>query len=177
MEKKSRIFVGILIVTKLKLSADSPEELVAILQRRGKIDTENENGFKWQSFAGLCEMTSYGKAEPGETPEQALEREMAEELGEKAKQKVLASNPKKLYEKTEDDGDKIFVWTTFLSSDILKDFKLDISTGGMEIIKRSDLDNLIYKDFGGPKFSVTDLNNITITSLPKKYLEKAFEIN
>ena len=114
-------------MTKIKLSENSPEELVALLQRRGKINTDNKYGFKWQSFPGLCEITSYGKSEPGETPEIALKREMTEELGENATKIIFGLNPVKIYERTEDDGDKVYVWTVLCDKEILKEIKLDTS--------------------------------------------------
>ena len=163
-------------MTKIKLSADGPEELVALLQRRGKINTENGDGFKWQSFAGLCEVTSYGKAEIGETPDQALKREMTEELGPKAAEIILASDPKKLYEKTEPDNDQIHIWTAFCDKDILKDIRLDISTGGVEIVLEKDLPALKYASFADKGLAEKHLDNLVVFETPIEAIQKAFEL-
>ena len=176
MENKTKIFVGILVMTKLKLSEDSEEETVAILQRRGKINTDNDYGFKWQSFNGLCEITSYGKAEQDETPEEALKREIIEELGEKALETIFESKPVKIYERTEKDGDNVFVWAALCNKNILKEIKLDISTGGMEIIKKQDLEKISFANFEQKGLQVKNLDEIKIFEVPIDVLGKAFEI-
>lgn len=163
-------------MTKIKLEENSPEELVALFQRRGKFNTENPEGFKWQSFDGLCEITSYGKAEKNESPEKALKREMKEELGKKAAKMILKSKPVKLYETMENDGDKVFVWASLLPKEILKEIKLDISTGGIEIIRKSDLKNIKEEKFSPEKCSVKNSENITLFEIPVSAIEKAFEI-
>ena len=161
-------------MTKIKTKENSPEELVALLQRRGKINTENTEGFKWQSFTGLCEITSYGKAEENETPEEALKREMNEELGSKATETIFNSTIIKLYEKTEDDGDKIFIWTVLCNKNILKEIKLDISTGGIEILKKSDLNKAKFSTFKEKGLTIKDSDEIDIFEAPKETIEKAF---
>lgn len=170
----SKTFVGILVMTKLKLEENSPEELVALLQRRGKINTENDNGFKWQSFAGLCEVTSYGKADTGETPEEALKREMTEELGPKATEIILNNQIQKLYEKIEGDGDTVFVWTALCDKNILKEIKLDISTGGIEILTEKDLPSLKFASFADKGISENNLNSLVIFETPIEAIKKAF---
>ena len=176
MENITKIFVGILLMTKLKLSENSEEETVAILQRRGKINTDNNYGFKWQSFNGLCEITSYGKAEQNENPEEAVKRELDEELGEKASKTIFESNPIKIYEKTEKDGDNVFVWATLCDKNILKEIRLDISTGGMEIIKKNDLEKISFADFYQKGLEVKNLDEIKLFEVPLAVLERAFEI-
>lgn len=176
MENNTKTFVGILIMTKIKLTENSKEEIVAVLQRRGKINTDNEHGFKWQSFPGLCEITSYGKAEKNETPDGALEREIKEELGEKAFKTILNSKPIKIYEKLEDDGDNVFVWTVLCDKNILKEIKLDISTGGVEIIKEENLNNISFANFKQKGLQVKNLDEIKLFEVPIEVLEKAFEM-
>lgn len=163
-------------MTKLKLSESSEEELVAILQRRGKINTENDYGFKWQSFSGLCEITSYGKAEAGELPEQALQREMKEELGERAAEKILKSNPIIIYKKVENDGDNIYAWATLCDKNILKEIKLDISTGGIDIITKNDLEKINSANFTQKGLEIKNLEDITLFEVPVSIINKAFEI-
>jgi hypothetical protein len=176
MENKIKTFVGILVMTKLKLSENSEEKIVAILQRRGKINTDNNDGFKWQSFPGLCEITSYGKAEPGESQEEALKREITEELGSEASKTIFRSNPIKIYEKIEIDGDNVFVWATLCDKNILKEIKLDISTGGMEIIKKDDLEKITSANFEQKGLQVKSLDEIKLFEVPIEVLERAFEI-
>ncbi len=175
MENNTKTFVGILIMTKIKPTEDSKEEIVAILQRRGKINTDNDYGFKWQSFSGLCEITSYGKAEKNETPEKALKREIKEELGEKAFKTIFDSKPIKIYEKIEDDGDNILVWATLCDKNILKEIKLDISTGGIEIIREKDLNCIGFTDFKQKGLQVKNTDEIKIFEIPVGILRKAFQ--
>jgi hypothetical protein len=176
MENKTKTFVGILVMTKIKLEENSTEELVALFQRRGKVDTENNYGFKWQSFSGLCEITSYGKAESDESQEEALKREVAEELGSEASKTIFRSNPIKIYEKIEKDGDNVFVWATLCDKNILKEIKLDISTGGMEIIKKDDLEKITSANFEQKGLQVKNLDEIKLFEVPIEVLERAFEI-
>jgi len=176
MENKPKTFVGILIMTKIKLSENSPEELVALLQRRGKINDEHESGFNWQSFPGLCEITAYGKAEENEDVEIALEREIAEELGEKTLEMIKQVGKEKIFEHTNDKGEKYFIFASLLPIDIFKTIQLDISTGGIEIVKKSDLENIESHYFGKEKITIKDLDNITLWELPVSVLQKAFEI-
>lgn len=163
-------------MTKLKLSETEPEEVVALLQRRGKINTDNEYGFKNQSLIGLCEVTSYGKAEPGETAEQALKREMIEELGHKATETIFNNKPVELYINTEYDGDQMYVWACLADRKILKEIKLDISTGGIEILRKSDLDKARFTVFKDKGLAEKNLDNVVIYEVPKAAFEKAFSL-
>jgi hypothetical protein len=174
--KKPKIFVGILVMTKVKLYKDLPEELVALFQRRGKINTENDDGFKWQSYPGLCEVTSYGKAEIGEDAEEAVKREVSEELGGVACKEIFKSKLIKIYENTEADGDKQIIWTTILPKEVLKNIKLDISTGGIEIIRKSDLQNIKEVKFSSKKSNIKSSDDITLFETPVSAVKKAFEI-
>ena len=170
----SKIFAGILVMTKLQVKDGESEELVALLQRRGKINTDNGYGFKNQSFAGLCEATSYGKAEGNETPEQALEREMTEELGVEAVKTIFAAKPVILYKNTEKDGDKVYIWTCLADKNILKEIKLDISSAGIEILRKSDLPRVRFATFDQKGLTVKNADDIDIFEVPKEALEKAF---
>ncbi len=176
MNKTRKTFVGMIVMTKLKLSENSKEELVILLQRRGKINTDNNYGFKWQSFSGLCEITSYGKAEDNEAPKKALERELREELGDKAAKTILKSKPIEIYKKTEKDGYHVFVWVALCDKDILKEIKLDISTGGIEIIRKNDLDKINFINFGPKDVQVKNLDEVKLFEVPMEVLVKAFEI-
>ncbi len=176
MKETSKTFVGMLLMTKIKFSENIEEELVAILQRRGKINTDNDYGFKRQSFAGLCEITSYGKAKSGESPEKALERETTEELGKEASRTIFKSKPIKLYERTEKDGDNVYVSAVLCDKNILKEIKLDISTGGIELIRKENLKNTMFANFEQKGVKINDLNNITLFEVPVSVLERAFEI-
>ncbi len=170
----NKTFVGLLVLTKIPDGGS--EKLVALLQRRGKINTDSPDGFKWQSYSGLCEVTTFGRAEAGETIEQALEREMTEELGPVAAKTILSSGMVKLVEKREEDFDVIHVWTAFCDRKIFKEIKLDISTAGIEIIKKEDVDKIDHVYISNEKQTVSDLNKIVAFEIPKDILKKAFEL-
>ena len=169
-----KTFVGIIILTKLTLN--NQEELVAILQRRGKFNTEDPSGFKLQSFAGLCEATAYGQAHLGEEPLMALKREMTEELGPVATDTIFATSPTPLFTQTEPDQDQIYLWSAFCDKSILEQIKLEVSTGGLEIVREADLPHLEYVTFGPTKVTCTDLNQIIAFELPTEALAKAFAL-
>lgn len=176
MENKSKTFVGILIMTKVKLSKDYPEELVALLQRRGKINDEGPDCFNWQSYSGLCEITSYGKADENEEAEKALMRETTEELGEKVSEMILQYGKKQLLDEVNERGERYYISTSLLPKEVLKEIQLDISTGGIEVVRKSDLEKMESHYFGKEKIAIKDLDNITLWELPVSVLQKAFEI-
>ena len=176
MIRTPKSFVGILIMTKVKLSKDSPEELVALLQRRGKINNEGEYSFGWQSYPGVCEITSYGKTEADENIDEALMRETQEELGEKIVKMILEYGKEKIFDKVNEKGERYYIFASLLPKEVFKEIKLDVSTGGIEIVRKTDLKNIKEIYFGKEKIFITDLNNITLWELPISVLEKAFQI-
>jgi len=97
---KPKTFVGILIMTNVYTHEKTSEkELVAILQRRGKVSDEDNTSFKWERYSGFCEVTSYGKMEANETIEETLMREVSEELGSKVAKMIKKYDKKILFEK------------------------------------------------------------------------------
>lgn len=171
-----KTFVGILIMTKIKISHDSPEELVALLQRRGKVNNDGDYCFKWQSYPGVCEITSYGKAEKDEDAEKALMREIKEELGENVAEMISKCGKQKIYDEVNPKGERYYIFTSLLPKEIFKNMKLDISTGGIEVVRKSDLKDIRECYFSNEKIFITDLKNITLWELPTAILEKAFKI-
>lgn len=163
-------------MTKLRVKEDEAENVVALLQRRGKINTDSLYGYKKQSFAGLCEITCYGKAEGKETPEQALKREMTEELGQEATDFISKCSPIKIYERTESDNDHVHIWAVYCGREILKKIKLDISTGGIELITKDQIVNLKYEIFSPINKESSNLGEIIVFETPRLVLEKTFEI-
>jgi len=72
--------VAILLMTRHPVT----QNLVAVLSRRGGFNPEtvtNPEKYGCESFPGLCQLTAAGRIENRETPEQALLREIDEELG------------------------------------------------------------------------------------------------
>ncbi len=65
--------VGLLVFTELPNLG-----LCAVLQRRGEFNTEKTAPESWP---GGCQVTAHGKLEEGENFEDAIRREIAEELG------------------------------------------------------------------------------------------------
>lgn len=170
----NKTFVGLLVLTKIP--DNGQEKTVAILQRRGKYNADNGDGFKHQSYAGLCEITCYGQVKKGESIAEALERELTEEIGAQATKTLLKHDLKKIHERTEDDGDKVHIWSTLANSQIFKEIKLDISSAGIEIITKEDLPKINFVFFSGNKETVNDLNQISIFETPKEVIEKAFKL-
>ena len=163
-------------MTKLKFSDNTLEELVALFQRRWKFNTENDYGYGYQTYSGLCQVTSNGKVEDGETEEKALQREIFEELGEKVCKKVSNSKLIKIHENIETNGNKHIVWATILHKDVLKDMQLNVSIGGIEIIKKSDLPSIREKKFSSQKTCVKNTDEIVLFETPVSAVKKAFEI-
>jgi hypothetical protein len=174
-EIKKRHFVGVIVVTKLPPADNAPEELAIILQKRGKIEAEDASGFKWQSYAGCCEITSFGMSQGNESVEDTLKREMTEELGQEATEIILGSKPVKIYESEEQDGDRNIAYCTFQDKKILNKFKLEVCSGGLEIVFQKDLPKIIESQYGDNR-TTTDLNEIILFPIPKSVLAKAFEL-
>ena len=135
--------VSLLVMTFLKLKPDGPEELVAVLQRRGAFNHETLGPESWP---GACQLTVHGKVEPGELNTDALWRETKEELGEG-------------FAKTEDDwedviedvkmigevnkpGKTIKHCAILIPPAWLKDIRLNASTDELRLVSQADLANI-----------------------------------
>jgi len=174
---KPKTFVGILIMTNVYTHEKTSEkELVAILQRRGKVSDEDNTSFKWERYSGFCEVTSYGKMEANETIEETLMREVSEELGSKVAKMIKKYDKKILFEKVNNKGEKYCVFCTLLPSEVFGAMQLDVSTGGIEIIRKSDIKKIKETYFGKSKKSISDLKDITLWELPVSVLKKSFEM-
>jgi hypothetical protein len=176
LEKKS--FVGLLIMSKIKISEEKPAELVAILQRRGKINDESENGFKFQSFPGLCQITVYGKVKPNESAVDATIRETEEETGKEMAEIVRQNSPKiVLLDKTDENNEQKTIYGLFLEQNFLQKVKLNVASAGLEIIGKEKLKNIRTVFYNKEnRVKITDTENLTLLDTKKEVIEKAFEI-
>ena len=101
---------------------------------------------------------------------------MIEELGLEATERIFKNKPTKLYENIETNGDQIHIWACLVDKKILKEIKLDISSGGIEILRKIDLNKIKFATFKDTGLQIKDLENITIFETPQKTIEKAFTL-
>lgn len=171
MAEKKRS-VGLVVLTEIPNIG-----VVALLRRRGKVNPEKED-FR-ESYPGGCQVTCHGRAEEGESFENALFREMREEVGfhlvdfpVRHQLVVLVDNPGEkedviTYGAMIPWGDMIYA----LRSRI----RLESSSGGLEFLLQSEVDNIQnLRDFD-KRAGVTDLNVIAMFEDEIEAVRLAFE--
>lgn len=133
MSEKKRA-VGIIIVT---------DNNVAILQIRGSFNTEKMGPESWP---GGCQVTAHGGCNPGESDEEALFREINEELGPEVATalKGLMVDPfMKLIAQKEDDKKIVKTFALRVPTiDFLKRVRLHPSSGGLRLVTSLDLSKI-----------------------------------
>ena len=163
--------VGFLLMTDLpKLGR------VAVLQRRGKFSHERMD---WANYPGGCQLTVMGKVDDGEDVDQALWREIAEELGSDCIKhlKDYCNNYEDLMTIIDNSDATIYCLYldeghfTFLIQDV---FRLEPCTGGLEFITKDQVKDIVnLKDY---PHGVTNLETIAMFPDEKEALELAFDI-
>jgi hypothetical protein len=89
---------------------------------------------------------------------------------------ILQCGKEQLLDEVNEKGERYYIFTSLLPKEVLKEIQLDISTGGIEIVRKSDLEKMESCYFGKEKITIKDLDNITLWELPVSVLQKAFEI-
>lgn len=144
----SKTYVGLMILTQ-----DEGNEPVVILQRRGAFDYEKNMP---ESFAGVCQVTAHGQADGDESPEEALLREVEEELGKTAAATVRREFSRiKEVGRTEIDDKVRITYTLTLPTSFVQEIHLHKSSSGLVLIKKSELCNVQgalpeYREHGVP---------------------------
>lgn len=179
MEKIIEGSISLLIMTRFKLTPDGPEELAAVLQRRGEF---NHKTMGPKSWPGAYQLTVHGKVEPNETVLDALYRETQEELGENYIGSLLAWTETMFsmvqIGKVEKPGKLIVHYAVEILPDRLKLIRLNASTGGLRLVTESDLKDLQP----APNFNCNKTEGVfarrTIAMFPDEIpsLKRAFEI-
>lgn len=136
--------VSLLIMTRLKIRPDEPEELVAVLQKRGEFNHEILGPESWSH---ACQLTVHGKTEPDESDLSALWRETKEELGEAFAPTryawECATEYLTLIGQINIPGKKIIKhYAIEILPERLKIFRLNASTGGLRLLRQSDLEKI-----------------------------------
>lgn len=150
-------FASLLIMTRLKITPDRPEELVAVLQRRGEFNHETLGPESWPN---ACQLTVHGKVGPNETPEVALYRKTIEELGGEfitvAGNVCRPDGMVKIGQVEKSDKAIVHYAAIMVSSNSLKYIRLNASTGGLRLLRQGQVDTInnlfleYHKDKGVP---------------------------
>ncbi len=148
--------VGLVLMVKMP-QEDGSEVLMAVLQRRGRFNTEK---MKPESYPGCCQVTCHGGLEEGESFDDALIREVEEELGTDLA-KCLRCLPDKV-------GIEILIHQTTTEKEIItyggmlpikwiSSIRLGPDSGGLDLISESEARGATveikpeYKADGPPK--------------------------
>lgn len=126
--------VGLIVVTLIENGAGG-EEKAAVLQRRGTYNFEKR---KPESYPGGCQLTVTGKIERSESPSQALEREIGEELGREFRQNFFERDVTSKLLFFGETGERA-VWGTFLCVSTLRQVTLHPSSGGFVLVSERGL--------------------------------------
>ncbi len=143
MQKIIEKSVSLLIMTRLKIKPDGPEELVAVLQRRGEFNHETMGPESWP---GVDQLTVHGKIKNSESDKGALCRETREELGGdfvsgKLAWEAITANMIEIGRV--EKPDKVIVhYAIEVLALALPLFRLNSSTGGLRLITKSDLSDI-----------------------------------
>lgn len=133
--------ISLLIMTRLAVNPGRPEQLVAVLQRRGEFNHETMGPESWP---GACQLTVHGKVLAEEDNNTALYREIREELGgyfigtRLAWETTAADNLVEIGRV--DKPEKLIVHYAIEVPPLrLKAIWLNASSGGLRLVRESDL--------------------------------------
>ncbi len=151
----------------------------AVLQIRGEFNHEKMGPESWP---GACQVTAHGKCEEGEKPEKALAREVVEELGGDAAEIVLACklmisagyNFVKLSE-VEMEREIVITYGVVAKSRFLSQLKLSASTGGIRLITRDKVENIVDLKKFDKAIGVWDRTVTAMFADEKEAVRLAFE--
>lgn len=169
MEKdavKKELIVGLLVIVKVG------NEGMAVLQRRGEFNHEKMGPESWP---GGCQVTVLGGGRAGETPLQAMWREISEELGERVTDFMLLRNfLVKLLDKEEGNQQKK-IFGVIESNYLLTIIRLHPSTGGLVLLPESKVEEIQDLTQFDKKEGVTDRKVIAMFPDEIEAVRKAFE--
>ena len=119
--------VGLVVITEV-----AGLGRVAVLQRRGEFNHET---MKPESYPGGCQVTAHGGVEETESFEQALLREVEEELGEDFVREWQSSG-REIEElvRMEETGREVRTYGIKLPADIIGKIRLGPSSGGLVLL-------------------------------------------
>jgi len=159
--------VGLFVFTEL------PEMgLVAVLQRRGEFNHEKMGP---ESFPGGCQATAHGGVNEGESIQEALYREIREELGESFLIWLLAHPGTILTLGTFENERTVNTnFFTLVPADLLKKIRLEVASGGITLIRERDLQSVEPLEGFDRKVGVTDRRVLALFSDDIAALRSAF---
>ena len=165
-------------VGALFLSKNTKEETVAILQIRGKWNTEKNAPESWP---GACQTTVHGGLKEGEDFIQALLRETAEELGDEIVPVIqLLLETKKLKELINKDTPERqdIVYGAIVEKDVLATLlnkKKSSFFGGFKLVRRDNINQIVDLKKYDRITGVTDADIIAMFPDEKEAVRLAFE--
>ncbi len=145
------------------------------MQRRGKFNPETKTR---ESFAGACQITAHGKAKDTENAEQALYREIEEELGRSAMLTILNHwNQAVMLKKLEEPEKQVLSYGLYLENpDIICNLTLTAGTGGLEIVDSTSFETRVKELTKADKaLGITDTNTIAMFADEIEAVRLAFQ--
>jgi len=164
---------------------DGKEVLMAVLQRRGRFNTEK---MKLESYPGCCQVTVHGKLNEGEEIMTGLRRETEEELGlffAETYFSLCGHYVGTIIHKTSDES--VITFGTVMPIDLLRGIRLGPDSGGLVYVneKRINDQRIIFEIGKDDKDMVPDAMKkygpseaATIAMFPDEVeaVRKAFEV-
>lgn len=167
---EKKLSVGVMV-----LLTDVPNMgRAALLQRRGEFNHEK---MAPESWPGACQVTAHGKVEVYETCEQALYREISEELGALAVQVIRAQGAKvpEIYHHATDQK-TVFTYGMVLPASLLKCVQLGPSSGGLVLMPENQVDIIQNLNLFDKTEGVRDRKIVAMFPDEIEAVKKAFEI-
>lgn len=169
--------------------------LYAVLQRRGEFNHEKMGP---ESFPGACQLTVWGGAEEGESPTDAINREVKEEVGLDLYGEIvdLADREFEGFDVSSKNGGVEFVHGgkmveiyrfedeknlkvasgIKLPCQFLKEIRLGPQSGGIRLLKKEELEKVRELKQSDKENGIIDRNVIAMFPDTKSAIENAFQL-